>query len=403
MKFYGIDVQGYLKLRKYDNSLPAYTASDSRRLAYVYNRASTGEDAIYLGGESGSQWTRVVLDDGADYPNLQSNFDGVYHPLHGSGALNFYAQIYGGVGGSILMSDSVMVLDCNSDDADVSICRNSIGGSNVSWNNTWYASVGNQFNGTPVSGGWWTVFNTSDVRGGGVATENWVDGNFVRVGEALGGGALDDYYTKSEANGRYVASTDAATRNIDQWTDCIVWNEGATGPLPSNAVHFSKVAESGGVYSNTEGANMTVKRTSVGDIYARYGRLTAITSQYADLAEKYTCDPEVIVGTVVGVSDNLEYEVEPFNINMNGCIGVVSEKPALLMNEGSQGQAIALTGKVPVRVIGEIEKGDFLVPCLVGLAKKGDPTNSDDVSNKFGISLETSLLSDERMVICIIK
>lgn len=403
MKFYGIDVQGYLKLRRYDGSLPSYAASDSRRLAYVYNRASSGEDALYLGGEAENQWTRLVLDDGADYPNLQTAFDGVYHPLHGSGAIDFYAGVYGGVGGNMLIGDSMLVLNSSASHTDVSIFRHNQSGANITWNDDWYATGGNQFNGTPTSGGWWTVYTASNTRGGGVATEAWVDTEFIRVGEALGGGDLDNYYTKPEADGKFVVSTDVSTRNITEWTDRLVYDEVGSGTLPSNAVKFAKIASTGlnGTYVNAQGGNHIVKRDANGDIYARYGRLTAITSLYADLAEKYTCSSDDLpIGTVVGVSVDSEFEVEPFLDGMNGCIGVVSEKPALLMNEASDGQAIALTGKVPIRVIGEISKGDFLVPVAGGVAKKG---TQQFLVNKFAVSLETSLLTEERMVICIIK
>ena len=40
--------------------------------------------------------------------------------------------------------------------------------------------------------------------------------------------------------------------------------------------------------------------------------------------------------------------------------GVISGQPAYLMNDGSDGQAVALVGKVPCRVHGVIAKGDLL-------------------------------------------
>ena len=41
--------------------------------------------------------------------------------------------------------------------------------------------------------------------------------------------------------------------------------------------------------------------------------------------------------------------------------GVISSEPAYLMNSKATGQAVALLGKVPCKVVGVIKKGDMLV------------------------------------------
>jgi hypothetical protein len=41
--------------------------------------------------------------------------------------------------------------------------------------------------------------------------------------------------------------------------------------------------------------------------------------------------------------------------------GVISEYPAYIMNSLSEGQAVALRGKVPVKVVGTVQKGDLLI------------------------------------------
>ena len=52
--------------------------------------------------------------------------------------------------------------------------------------------------------------------------------------------------------------------------------------------------------------------------------------------------------------------------------GVISENPAYLMNGDSDGQAVALVGKVKCKVHGNINKGDLLTTCgqHPGCAKK---------------------------------
>ena len=43
------------------------------------------------------------------------------------------------------------------------------------------------------------------------------------------------------------------------------------------------------------------------------------------------------------------------------CIGVVSTDPAFQMNSDAEGQYIALTGRVPCKVMGPIDRGDLVV------------------------------------------
>ena len=52
--------------------------------------------------------------------------------------------------------------------------------------------------------------------------------------------------------------------------------------------------------------------------------------------------------------------------------GVISENPAYIMNDESEGQTVALAGKVPCRVQGTVSRGDLLTTsgAKVGCAKK---------------------------------
>jgi hypothetical protein len=94
------------------------------------------------------------------------------------------------------------------------------------------------------------------------------------------------------------------------------------------------------------------------NIWAQTFRGTAITAQYADLAEMYVTDKKYDTGTVVAVGG--EKEVTACSTN-SIAIGVVSAKPAFLMNEKLPGQAIALKGRVPVKVSGPVTKGAGLI------------------------------------------
>ena len=109
--------------------------------------------------------------------------------------------------------------------------------------------------------------------------------------------------------------------------------------------------------SSVSASNNTVAvRDATGNIAANLFQGTATTARYADLAEKYSTAEELAPGTVVCVGSG-EAEVEPVN---SGCIaiGVVSTDPALMMNSEADGQYIGLKGRLPVRVVGSVNKGD---------------------------------------------
>ena len=87
---------------------------------------------------------------------------------------------------------------------------------------------------------------------------------------------------------------------------------------------------------------------------------TAIHSLYADLAENYASDAEYDPGTVVVFGGDAEITVTNQFADVS-VAGAISTNPAYLMNDGAPGLAVALRGRVPVKVIGPVTKGDLLV------------------------------------------
>ena len=91
---------------------------------------------------------------------------------------------------------------------------------------------------------------------------------------------------------------------------------------------------------------------------------TATSAKYADLAENYLADAVYEVGTVIAVGGTAEVTAAN-TTNEHSVLGVVSDKPAYLMNsELVDGTTVALKGRVPVRVIGKVKKGDRLAPSM---------------------------------------
>ena len=107
----------------------------------------------------------------------------------------------------------------------------------------------------------------------------------------------------------------------------------------------------------TTGSNATAG-TVTGDWTLTAGSTWEAT--FADLAEKYTTDGPYEAGTVMKFGGDAEL-TQSDSINDHRVAGVISDAPAFTMNGGIDGQYLALTGRVPVKVVGTVRPGDLLV------------------------------------------
>lgn len=91
---------------------------------------------------------------------------------------------------------------------------------------------------------------------------------------------------------------------------------------------------------------------------------TATHAKYADLAERYAADAPYAEGTVVVFGGEAEVTASSA-FAQRSVAGVVSLRPAVAMNaEAGNNEThpfIALQGRVPVKVTGDVKKGDILV------------------------------------------
>ena len=113
---------------------------------------------------------------------------------------------------------------------------------------------------------------------------------------------------------------------------------------------------------------------------------TATSARYADLAENYVADAQYQPGEVVEFGG--DFEVTIASDGTTRVAGVVSTNPAHLMNSDCQGQyviAVALQGRVPVKVRGEIRKGDMLIAAGNGYARR---TTNPQLGTIIGKALE---------------
>lgn len=108
----------------------------------------------------------------------------------------------------------------------------------------------------------------------------------------------------------------------------------------------------------------------------------AVEAEFADLAEMYRSDKFYQPGTLLRIGGEAEVTQVGAENDIN-FFGVVSTNPALLIGsrigENETRVPVALKGRVPVRVIGEINKGDRLVSSSTpGVARAMCPGDSMD-------------------------
>lgn len=161
----------------------------------------------------------------------------------------------------------------------------------------------------------------------------------------------------------------------------------------------SETIANGTVATRTAASEVINAQTiPAGSLKANYFVGISTQAQYADLAEKYTTAEEHPVGTAMAICRHPSHEVDPAS-DLDISIGVISDSPAYLMNADSEGQIVGLKGRVPVRVIGSVVKGD---PVYVGENGVCQSANSEGRSI-VGIALESNDNESEKLVECVLK
>lgn len=149
--------------------------------------------------------------------------------------------------------------------------------------------------------------------------------------------------------------------------------------------------------STTGTANTIAARDSSGNLTAVVFNGTATKARYADLAEKYTTDQEYPVGTAMAISPASHTAESRAAKSSDLAVGVISENPAYLMNSEADGQAIALKGRVPVRIKEPVSKGQPVYAWEDGVC------SVTATRALVGIALETNTDPAEKLVECILK
>jgi hypothetical protein len=122
------------------------------------------------------------------------------------------------------------------------------------------------------------------------------------------------------------------------------------------------------------GVNVAGNTTPTLVMYGANGTVSGnqINANYADVAERFEADTELTPGTVVELGGSAEITQVNTDLSEN-VFGVISTRAAYLMNSNAGSDAthppVAMTGRVPVKVVGQVLKGDRLVSAGNGMAR----------------------------------
>lgn len=151
-----------------------------------------------------------------------------------------------------------------------------------------------------------------------------------------------------------------------------------SNPYTFATVNFvNTVLGIGGTGTSTFAANIVPSANlsfNLGSVSAWWDNIygTAIHAQYADLAERFESDQPYDSGTVVALGGEKEITAVDEELSEE-VFGVISTKAAYLMNSNAGTDLthppVAVQGRVPVKVLGKIKKGDRLVSAGNGLAR----------------------------------
>jgi hypothetical protein len=166
------------------------------------------------------------------------------------------------------------------------------------------------------------------------------------------------------------------------------------------------------ISNQTQNANIAFRvniggtETTVMSINGANGAISGqkITANYADVAERFNADTEYQAGTVVEVGGVAEITICVQELSDN-VFGVISTNPAYLMNSNAGDDithpAVAMAGRVPVRIVGSVRKGDRLVSAGAGLARAAQAGEATPF-NVIGRALEDRFGTGEGVVEAIV-
>ena len=231
-----------------------------------------------------------------------------------------------------------------------------------------------------------TVTSTTQVANLNVATAGLA--TFATTANAVAGANVSGQVSNALVAGTVYTNAQPNITSVGTLTTVTVSGNANVGNiLTDNYKYANGVSISfAGSYSNSNVASYlptftgtvgatgltTGANTTAGNITGNWS-LTAgsqLSATYADLAEYYESDIHYEPGTVLAFGGDKEVTIAEDSTTK--VAGIVSTNPAYVMNSACAGKhivALALQGRVPCKVRGNIKKGDMLVSAGDGFAR----------------------------------
>jgi hypothetical protein len=231
-----------------------------------------------------------------------------------------------------------------------------------------------------------TVTATGNVTGNNVVANNIV----ISANANVTGNVAGSFFIGNGSQLTGIAAAVSAQKIVNGSTEANCGVPGGNinvnvGGTSNVAVFFSggqvikgtlTVNQDAGVTAILNGAGNAVGNIGSSSSYFNRVFATSTTALYADVAERFAADEVMEPGTVVELGGAKEITRSRQELSDN-VFGVISKRAAFLMNGGAGEDdthpPVAMTGRVPVRVVGSISKGDRLVSAGNGIARAARP------------------------------
>jgi hypothetical protein len=254
-----------------------------------------------------------------------------------------------------------------------------------------------------------TLSATGNVQGGNLRTAGLISatGNITSQANIAG--------TYFIGNGSQLSglSLGVSVTKIENTTSTVEINApGGNAAVTVGGVANVVVFTSGTAYFSGNISTIGIEKTgtnAIGNIgsgtnYFNQVFATATTALYADVAERFAADELLEPGTVVELGGTKEITRSTQDLSEN-VLGVISTRPAYTMNGGAGEDdthpAVAMTGRVPVKCIGIVCKGDRLVSAGHGVARSALPGEAT-AFNVIGRSLENKTIPEQGTIEAIV-
>ena len=253
--------------------------------------------------------------------------------------------------------------------------------------------TGVRINGDLTVDGSNTIINTSTLS---------VEDNIIEVNRNISANSGMPAYSGIKVNR---GGTSTATEEDLWW----VWDEGfaddGTTTYGNAGGAFTALRASGG--PDNKVVTPTSTETNLVDIRCNVVHATSTSALYADLGERFEADQPMGEGAVVELGGDAEITESTSELSQQ-VFGVISKQPAYAMNVGAgNGDShpfVAMTGRTPVRVSGQVAKGQRLVSSSIkGTARAVASNETINPFHVIGRALEAKTDDGIDLVNCVVR